>query len=234
VTNRKPHCLVLSVSFLLSVLLGGRNPLEAQVQLFCPEGLEGREGKVLTVSCVVKNASQGDIHLLADDFVLEGPRSATEPYVYNPAGRSRIENVVEYGARRVGQALPGNLFHPVNHLTFQQLGLLIQVPKGRSQRIDIAWPLAEGSYPTQGTWWTRISVTYIDERHLRELQAGEDLSVVCRKALQKSLASLKPWPSTLAVSVTRRTRKEFSDQCREVISERFQHVQSTVLSLKVR
>lgn len=233
VKNHWPLYL-LNFGFLLSTLLGGWNPLAAEVQLSCPANLEVRQAKVLTVSCVVQNSSRGDIRFLADDFALEGPRTATEPYFYNPAGMSRIENVVEYGKRRIGQPLPGILFHPVNHLTFQQLGRLLRVPKGKSQRIDIAWPLPKDSYPTQGVWWMRISVTYIDESHLSELQARESLPIVCRKVFQQFLAPPKSKPSSISLSVTRRTRKEYLDNCRDVISEKFQHVQSPVLSLKVR
>jgi hypothetical protein len=102
----------LTVIFCFAITLAGElcspahsSVASSAVDLDCPKHLKIDIGQQLDIRCQIKNRSDDEVYILADDLLLEGPTKG-EPYLFVPTGWERFENVLQYNFLSTGLDMP--------------------------------------------------------------------------------------------------------------------------------
>jgi hypothetical protein len=205
----------------------------AMVHLDCRRDLRARPGQELEIPCRARNASGEEIYLLADDLSLEGPQRGKR-YLFHPIGWERFENVLQFNFASRGLDLP-TLFHPVAHLSFEQIGRLVALHKAGTLDVQVKWKLPLGSgYPAKGEWAAMVKLDYITNKKLQSVVENKSINSECRRRIGEAF-SKRVEARKLVLGVRSPTYRPswYYDGCRDKISEQFTHLYSDPLTIKI-
>lgn len=202
---------------------------EEAVQLVCPASALAHPGNNLLIRCKIFNHSKESIYLVANAIVLEGPQEGV-PYVYSYVGGERYENVLQYNLSGNGLDLPV-LFKPTIHLHLEDLSHFVEVPSGSTEKVEIRWPDFYECL-SQRTLDSRVKLIYLPGGSARNILAGSELPEGCRRSLARSMRDAKMSNIILKTKRTIPGRGHEFNGCRDIISEKFRHLYSSLITLR--
>lgn len=227
-----PAAIVLGGGTLGTPLYGESRQVSSAPRVTCPALVPAVKGQTATLPCVVVNTSGKTLYLLAEPFTLEGPKRASDPYIYFAVAGERIENVLRFDRNPHW----GILIKPAVHIERSSLRRLVRIEPEATMRLAVLWEIpSDATYPSLGDWVAQLKIVFLDEAKLTELGANPALSPSCRSDLLSGVKGAAE-NSSLELKTTRPkpgARYEY-DGCRDVISEAFQHAFSDRIKLRVK
>lgn len=183
-----------------------------------------------TISCVVENASNDVLFLLASPFVLEGPKGG-DKYFYKHTGGERIENTLEYGYPEAGALGDRILIDPIVHLKNGDLPNLCRVESQSKSRVIIDLADVAGFFKGSSQWNLRPKIVVAQGSHLRTLLQSSDLQDQCKanlgKALERECSEVE-----MAMAAAPWEGIQYSDDgCLDRLSAQFEHVYASQIRL---
>ncbi len=234
-----PHIKILQIliyALLLCCPIGAAQKPLLMPRLDCAESLIAKVQERLRLDCRLVNSGEDDLYLLIDRLSLEGPIGGKIPYLYVLIDWDRKENVLQYNfAAKKTLDLP-SLFHPLAHLTMEDLDKLVLIRRGAGQDVTIYWQFPPGpDYPSAGNWLARVKLIYLTARDAAHLLQPKILTAACRLRLREGLErSTVPREIVLEAKHLSEARGWADDGCRDVISDKFQHLVSKTITLRVK